>query len=199
VPAVAPTRIADNFDGGALDRDVWQQALVGSGASVGQANGRLEIELRPEATGAPPEFAGQVLLECTLPGDFDVRVDYALMDWPAENGVTVHLAAVWERAAVDIARQSHSGGENYATWFTQGTGTARATTHMRGTIRILRKDWYASTYYLTGRGWKRLGSFFTGGAPKILLKASSSEAWFADKLVRVAFDNFTLAAERPAC
>ena len=199
MPPVAPTRIGDNFDGGALDRDLWQQALVGSGVSVGQANGRLEIELRPEATGGPPEFAGQVLLECTLPGDFDVRVDYELLDWPAANGVTVHLAAVWERMAVDIARQSFSSGENYGTWFTRGTGTARPTTHMRGTIRILREDWYASTYYLTGRGWRRLGSFFTGGAPKILLKASSNETWFADKLVRVAFDNFTLAAERPAC
>ena len=193
--------MSDSFDGAALDSDVWEEARVGTGTSVSQGDGRLEIELGPEATGTPPaEFAGQVLLWCKLPGDFDVRVDYELLDWPAENGVTVHLAAVWERSAVDIARQSHDWGESYGTWFTRGTGTARATTHMRGTIRIRRKDWYASTYYLTAsRGWQRLGSFFTGGAPRIILKASSMDSWFGDKRVRVAFDNFTLVAEKPDC
>lgn len=198
-PAVPPTRIADDFGDGAIDREVWQDTVIGIGSSVSEANGRLEVELRPEATGGPPEFAAQVVLGCKLPGDFDVRVDFELLDWPAENGVTVHLAAIWERTAVDIARQSHAWGENYGTWFTQGTGTARPTTHLRGALRIRRQDWYASTYYRNAGRWERIGSFFTGGAPRILLKASSTDGWFADKTVRVAFDNFTLTAKKPSC
>src|SRR2546428_2358687 len=68
----------DNFDDNSLDPSRWSELGVPPGFSgtVIEANQRLEISLGPGAGGAG------IASRCSLTGDFDVQVDYALLSWP---------------------------------------------------------------------------------------------------------------------
>jgi hypothetical protein len=193
--------VNDSFDDGILSPDLWEPPVTAPGTSVAERNGRLEVELAPEAAAGNGELAGQLWTKCRFFGDFDLRVEYELLEWPAANGVTVHLAAIFGRDAVDMTRQSQSWGETYSSWSTRSFfgGGGLATRDVRGALRIRRHDGRITTFHRDGNAWGAVIRAAVGDSPRVLLKASSTDERFADQRVRIAFDNLSVTAENKFC
>src|SRR5262249_966376 len=88
-PAMLPT--VDSFAGSTMNTRIWTRARWGTGVDVAQTNGRLQLTMHANATPDPRwnAMAGGYQTACTLTGDFDARVDYALLNWPASNGTVL--------------------------------------------------------------------------------------------------------------
>jgi hypothetical protein len=56
-----------------------------------------------------------------------------------------------------------------------------------------------TTYQKSGRTWLPLDSALSEGASMISIQTMSLPDWFGHKAVRVALDNFSMRAVRPAC
>jgi hypothetical protein len=69
----------DTFSSSGLSA-AWRTSITGSGPTVTQANGQLEITL-PAGTALGPEgyAIASVFSSCRFPGDFDMQVDYLLL------------------------------------------------------------------------------------------------------------------------
>jgi hypothetical protein len=193
--------MTDNFGDGVLDTTIWHQTATGTGIDIAERNGRLEIDFA--ADGVPGgEFnvlGAHYGTSCRFPEDFDVRVDYQLLDWPAANGVYVAINAWFTRSPhLAIGRQSQAWGEEYASFSGSKTGNRR-TADTSGSLRIRRVGTRFTTYHKSGGKWLPLDSVLNEGAPMISIQAMSTPDWFGHKAVRIALDNFSIRAVRPAC
>jgi hypothetical protein len=169
-----------------------------------EQNGRLEVSFDADAAAAPNNqgfsmMGAEVGTNCRFLGDFDVSVSYALVDWPESNGVLVQLAAWFRSGATAIGRQSlRTGPEFYTTW-SGSSGTTSGTLDRSGALRLRRVGSQLASYMRAQGRWVRLWSFKSSGAPTIALQAMSTDEWFADRPVTVAFDDVEIKAAQPAC
>ena len=196
-----PVRIADTFSDGVLDTTIWHQIATGTGIEIAERNGRLEIAFAPDGVpgGEYNVLGAHYGTSCRFPENFDARVDYELLDWPPANGVLVQMNAWFTRGPqLGLARQSQTWGEEYGSFWGNQT-SARRTLDTRGSLRIGRVGNLFTTYHKSGEDWLPLGSARSTGAPMISIQAWSLEQWFGHKAVRIAFDNFSLTATKPAC
>jgi DNA-binding SARP family transcriptional activator len=199
-PPPLATLITDDFEDGVLNATIWHQTVTGTGIALVERNGRLEVEFA--ADGVPGgEFnvlGAHYGTTCRFPADFDVRVDYELLDWPAANGVYVAINAWFSQPPqLAIVRQSQTWGEEYASFW--GRTSNRRTADTRGSLRIRRVGTRFTMYHKSGGKWLALDSVLSEGAPMISIQAASLPDWFGHKAVRLAFDNFSMRAVRPAC
>jgi hypothetical protein len=111
----------------------------------------------------------------------------------------VQLSAWFRGYNAGVVRQSQNWTEEYGSWLTNRARSSPSK-DIRGALRLLRKGDQITTYYRRGGEWYPLQTS-TGfvGAPLIGLQAMSKDEWFADKPVRIAFDNFSLTAATSAC
>jgi DNA-binding SARP family transcriptional activator len=196
-----PTRITDDFDDGVLNPRIWHQIATGTGINIAEANGRLEIEFAADGVpgGQYNVLGAHYGTQCRFPGDFDASVEYRLLDWPAANGVLVELNAWFTSGPqLGLARQSQNWGEEYAS-FWGGQTSNRRTVDLSGALRIRRVGTRFTTYHKGGSKWLPLDSVLSDRAPMLSIQAWSTPEWFGHKVVRIAFENFTLSAVRPAC
>jgi DNA-binding SARP family transcriptional activator len=200
-PPPQPTLITDEFEDSVLNTTIWHQIATGTGIDIAERNGRLEIDFAADGVpgGEYNILGAHYGTQCRFPEDFDVRVDYQLLDWPPANGVFVQLNAWFtNRPQLAIVRQSQTSGEEYAT-FWGGHVSNRRTADTSGSLRIKRVGSRFTTYHKSGRTWLPLDSVLSEGAPMISIQAMSMPDWFGHKAVRVALDNFSMRAVRPAC
>jgi len=209
---VHDVRITDDFSTETVDPQIWTVATTGTGVDATQGNGHLEITIHADATPASgwPSYSGSYLTKCSFARDFDVSVDYALVEWPTANGTNVALQLVFGSGVVYLERQSFStGGERYtgvvATprfWF------SLPTTDVRGALRMKRVGSRIYAYYRTYGQWTEFTSIDYGPDPaRIRLivwgdsaeiaRASGSE--FAHEDVSVDFSNFAVEGPPPEC
>jgi DNA-binding SARP family transcriptional activator len=195
-----PVRITDNFDDGVLARDLWMTWTSGTGAEVAERNGRVEMTISADAVPGGEYNVVNVAIAttCRLLGDFDVRVEYELLDWPRPNGTAVQLAAFFNNSALTVGRQSDRWGENYVAWYVR-TGNSLQTTDIRGALRIRRQNGQTITYHRVGNDWTAVRGFVTERAPNIGLQIFATGDNFAHQRVRIALDNFELTAAQPVC
>lgn len=66
---------------------------------IDEVNRRVEVSHSASASGYI--FYSQYKSTCGLKGDFDIQVDYKLLEWPSANGIRVGLA---------VQDKSQSGG-----------------------------------------------------------------------------------------
>ena len=200
-PESAAERFTDNFDDGVRNGAFWHQIVTGTGITLTERNGRLEVEFASDglAGGEFHVLGAHYGTQCRFVGDFDAHVDYELLDWPMPNGVAVQLNAWFtRRGAVSVGRQSQTWDEEYVTW-ADARGNSRPTLDTRGSLRIRRVDGTISTHYKSGRQWLSLGAARTTEAPMLAIQAMTTDETFGHKPVRVAFDNFALVADQPVC
>ena len=170
-----------------------------------EQNRRLEVSFAADAVAAPNNqgfsmMGAQVGTNCRFLGDFDVSVSYALVDWPESNGVLLQLAAWFRSGATAIGRQSlRTGPEFYMTFNGSSGSVVSGTLDRRGALRLRRVGSQLASYFRVRGRWVRLWSFKSSGAPTIGLQAMSTDEWFADRPVTVAFDDFEIKAAQPAC
>ena len=216
-PAVAPpppppwVRTEDNFNGGVLDPRLWDVTTT-DGADVQNDNQRLELSmsavLPPHAV--PDPIYGRVSTRCKFVGDFDVSVDYSLLDWAAANGVVVMLTASFPGAAnaMSIGRSSGTGRDDggYTTSAPPGWSRVLASDDQRGSLRLTRVGEQLTASYRNKSGWHRLTRFkrslpTQGGVGPALLQLQLyvPGGEFGGSAVKVALDNFFASAQRRTC
>jgi hypothetical protein len=190
--------IVDDFNDNRVDSRLWNTFTVGTGVTVEETNQRLEVSFAPNAQpgGASDSTDGQYASRCLMTGDFDMEVDYQLLEWPANNGIFMQLGAP---PLGGMARSSSNGIEQYH-GYSSGRGEGTRTTDRSGSFRLVRAGDRLRAYYRRGPDWALV---FEGTAPSgnatATLHAQARRELFAHQAVRVAFDNFRLSSGELTC
>ena len=196
--------ISDTFDGTVIDEQTWYQMGEGTGWTMTQHDGRLEFSFQPGTTSDPHDgvYGGHVGTQCSFPGDFDARVDYTLVHWPASNGVGLSLTAFLGPKPIGWSASRTAIGADQYQGYVAGRYEQAYTQDLRGTLRVARVNGVVTAYYLQGGGWVPIGSSPNGGVASIGLMVLGGEARsvpFNGRPVVVDFDNFHLTAARAHC
>ncbi len=202
-PAAAQ-EYTDDFNDNTTDTFHWA-AFDAGGSEIAETNERLEVVVPADAQGG---FIGSgYLSNCVLRGNFDMQVDFHLLQFPFQNGVRVGLAArgarVGERtsfgSSLDFAAFPR---EVYLTDAADGVRGIRGTTHASGTLRLVR-----SGSVITGYFWDPIGAQWVAvhSSPSTtadvapLLQVWSHDYAFMDMHAHVAFDNFRISSGTLIC
>ena len=192
---------AETYDG--FNRSRWQIVVNGSNPVVKETNNRLEILLPADSMDSPiaGTFNGSHTSICKLRGDFDLRVNYALPEFPEFNGVRVGLSVTESLdplvSAISIQRTSFSqhdvipASEVYLIDFGGIIATTVPTADTRGRLRLERVGNILTGYYFDSQldNWQAISSAtYTTGDVFFSIAAWSHDYAFDDKDVRVAFD-----------
>jgi hypothetical protein len=198
--------ISDSFDGNQIDGTIWYQIHQGSGwPPLSENKGHLELVFPPGTAPGPPynNYFGHVGTRCQFPGNFDARVDFSLVDWPAANGIVVALQAFFEPNNYGWAgtfRQNSPWGEQYGGVISGGNGASTSLNDSTGTFRLVRRNGDITTYFLHNGNWIKLGSDVNRSPVVIVVGAYSATSPPVRKdQVAVDFNNFTVTATNPIC
>jgi hypothetical protein len=198
-PAAHPYRISDDFSGATIDPTVWHTITFGTGVTIGQTGGQLQIEFQADGQpgGQYNTLSAHYGTQCHFPGDFDARVEYTLLDWPQSSGVFVYLDAFFGNAGVG-RRSAAQSGEIYSSWV-QANDVGIPTADMTGALRIKRFKGIITTYVRYKGKWERLASGHSTGSVVLGPEAEASAADWTHQHVRIAFDNFVATATQVNC
>lgn len=189
----------DTFSPDGRDASLWHQIITGTQVAVEQANGRVEVSIGAGATQGGPfnNIDGHYGSQCSLPGDFDIQVDYAALDWPSANGTQAALQGFFANASV--ARDSQVWGEQYVTWL-DGVGGNATTEENAGSLRLVRSNGRFRAFWLYEGIWVPIRSAPANTTPVVFgFSLQSFNNQFAHQPVKVAFDNFRLASGDVSC
>jgi len=181
----------------------WMSIVVGSGPQAILDGRRVTITLpgNSSQTGANAFFGAAYQSTWLLRGDFDVQVDYELLDWPPDNGVRIAVASnsgVFIGDATERLSDSAFGGESYFAHYAIQhfvTVGSTGTSEKSGSLRMERVGNILRGYYKSSEGnWVQ----FHSGPPNVFadthiaLQAWSHDDRFGDQDVRIVFDNFVI-------
>ncbi len=191
--------LVEDFDDGVRDASLWHQ--VGDpGSTIGETGGRLEVSIAGGAVPGGPfnQVAAHYGSQCTLPGDFDFQVDYALLEWPSPGGFYAALSAFF--AGAGIARNSPVWGDGYVGWSGPFAGML-PTADTGGSLRLVRSAGTLTAYKRSvGSDWVAV---FSGaaeaGSAVAGMGLSTPAAEFQHLTGTVAYDNFRLSSGELAC
>jgi Tol biopolymer transport system component len=197
----------DAFDGDRIDPFWGAPFITGTGPSISETNGRLEVSIPSDTLNDPVlGFAAlSVNPQCHLLGDFDIQVDYQLLQWPPQSGVEVDFITN------DIVNGSFGDGHGMFV-FDPGGGTGISTAfpgpintfvpapESSGTLRIVRDGTTLTAYRLTPTGWSALQST-TDAANDVAVSLTvfSNAPQFSHPDVKVAYDNFGVNSGTFSC
>lgn len=178
---------------------LWKVYTAGRGAFVIEKNRRLEISMLSNAAGS--YFAAGYTSVGALLGDFDMQVDYKLLNWSSANGVRVGLLSFNRTKVYSVQRNSLGRGEfagypieNFSTNF-DGNISFVGTSDQSGRLRMVRTGNILVGYQqsIGATDWKVIGRSYATREPlQFQIKAWSHDAYFADQNSKVAFDNFVI-------
>lgn len=130
---------------------------------------------------------------CSLGGDFDARIDYRLLNWPAANGTVVGMNVAFPSNVINLVRASRSSGQEDYTFATpSGSHRTLDTTDTSGGLRMTRVGTLVTSYIRTGARWESFYSAHHRGFVTLQFLLWAGGSTFAHKDVSVAFDNFVL-------
>src|SRR6266478_7573549 len=132
-------QINDNFNDNSLNSSIWSTLTPSPGTSftVSETNQRLEVTLGAGFGGAGIVSVAQ------FSGDFDVQVDYTLLNWPAGNLHSVRLGApdlgVGPGGGIGINRSSFPNGLSGEFYLLAlpNADPQMATTQLSGKLRLV--------------------------------------------------------------
>jgi DNA-binding SARP family transcriptional activator len=195
-----PVTVSDTFDGDYVDPTIWHQVKDGGDVAIAQQNGQLQLTVGADAVpgGSYNQIDVHVGTQCSFPGDFNVRVDYVLLEWPAGDNIDIGLNAIYANAAV-MRESSSQWGDGYGSWVIPSNGSV-ALPDASGSLRISRVDGIETTYFRHDGSWRKLASYSAPGAAVFGLQAmSDGQNSFGKQELKVAFDNFTVTGLNPTC
>ncbi len=192
---------------------MWSTHLLGSGTSITPTSDGVRIDFRTSSQAIPEEtpssqsaFGANLVSNCVLPGNFDIQVDYALINWTNNNGVRVGLVSTtssntFASHATERISDGDYGGEVYLTHYSDGVRGQTPTMDMNGTLRMTRDGGTLTGYYLGPNGWVEIHS-----DPSAMVRDShfgiaawSHDADFARQDVTVMFRNFIVNSGHIGC
>jgi hypothetical protein len=191
-----------------VDSSFWY-SLTDPGSALAVQNGRLLESIAGSAApgGQFNQTAAAIGSPCHLPGDFDMQIDYQLLQWPEHGGFFAALQGIFGDVAV--ARVSAPWdppfNQSYNAWSNSSSGFQFATENTRvtsGSLRVTRAGSTVYAYVLdaTAPGWRLLFSADgnTGEAiPQISLFAQAGT--FGHEDGSVAWDNFRINSGTLTC
>jgi len=197
--AAFPATLYDNF------KTKWRTIQRGSGTALSMVRNRLEISLGPNARSDGNFFGHGLAGTCRLSGDFDLRVSFRLLDWPARNGVRVSLylgsLADIKNEGIYLERDNYDDEvgnplEVYVYYADEGlTYVEHPTADMSGRFRLRRDGSIVTGYIWSDHEWIELGSSDAGRQNlPFALFVYSHDSEFADSNVRIAFESVRLEA-----
>ena len=194
-----PLRLDDDFAAGLPDPLIWHYVGRDNGATFDASGGRLVVGVSPDAKPDAQwnQVGGHVGTRCRFDGDFDARVDFELLEWPAGSNVYAGLNAIYADSAV-VRQASSRWGDNYASWVIPANVGVELP-ERAGRLRIRREGATVSTYFWYDGRWTRLAVGTSRGAAVLALQAQANGDEFARVPVRVAFDNFVVEAPDADC
>jgi hypothetical protein len=199
-PPPKPVTISDSFESGYVDPTIWHEITTGGDVSIAEESGQLQLTVGANAIpgGTYNQIDVHVGTQCSFPGNFDARVDYTLLEWPAGDNIVIGLNAIYANAAV-TRESSSQWGDGYGSWVIPSNGSV-ALPDTSGSLRIARVNGVETTYFLHEGTWRKLASSAAGGAAVFGLQAmSDGHNPFGGHEVKVAFDNFTVTGTNPTC
>jgi hypothetical protein len=197
----------DTFDAAQID-PFWGQLFVqGNGPTISQANGQLEVDVPATTTNDPllGYVTAGVNTQCRLNGDFDLQVDYRLLQWPATPGVNVDFGTF---------SQANGGFEGYGLFVFDpgGLGTGVSTgfpgpvntyvpdASSAGTLRFVRVGDTLTAYRLVSGAWVPIQSIMdTQTDVGVSLNVFSNAAPGTHGDVKIAYDNFRITTGTFSC
>jgi DNA-binding SARP family transcriptional activator len=199
-PPPKPVTISDSFESDYVDPTIWHEITTGGDVSIAEESGQLQLTVGANAIpgGTYNQIDVHVGTQCAFPGNFDARVDYTLLEWPAGDNIVIGLNAIYANAAV-TRESSSQWGDGYGSWVIPNDGSV-ALPDTSGSLRIARVNGVETTYFLHEGTWRKLASSAAGGAAVLGLQATSDgHNRFGGQEVKVAFDNFTVTGTNPTC
>ncbi len=190
---------SDNFNSG-INSSAWTIQTDGS-ATVAAVNNQVEMTLGNNLQGARLVFNTPII------GNFDARIDYTLLNWPAksEAGITLGTGFV-DMLSSDLPVGLHgfvgggsaasSGGNAY---FSDLVTTGHQvfsipTTDMSGKLRITKVGGDIGIYDWNGASWSEIHTYINGQRDTTINLIEFGLFRVADPGVKVAFDNFSITA-----
>jgi hypothetical protein len=155
-PAYGGGTITENFTNNQYNTHLWDLWGAGQGVTAQVINDRLEVNV------AGNGYAGLVGFAFTLIGDFDMKVDFTLINWPASNGtqITMGTNKLSPSHLFQVARANgYNGQEQYFTNILgnfNSTGITGPTSN--GTLRMVRTANKMEGFYWDGAAWQSIGS-----------------------------------------
>jgi hypothetical protein len=197
---------SDNFNDNNINSSRWLTSYIGNGSTVAETNQRLEFSIPANSfilLSNSSTVVASVTSSCQLRGDFDFQVDYQLLNWPPSNGaslvVTAHREQTSEkdlRTFQNVERLSLPTLQRdvYATDFGDGIHKVNATSDMSGKLRMVRSNSTITGFYYSSGYWVPIHSARENTSADVTIKlvAYTNRDLFADKQVKIAFDNATL-------
>lgn len=188
-----PPVLTDDFNDNSTNYGLWSTP-ADSGVTVNETNQQVEISYDPSASGG--QFGAGYFAKLGIKGDFDIQVDYNLLDWPAGNGVRIGLVPTWwsaQRTSQGIDQSTPD--EIYAMDSYYGTSGGFSTTDTSGKLRIVRTGSLVTSLYYSGDRWIPIHSYDYGASglsdvPWLAISSWSHSSTFSKQAVRIAFDNF---------
>jgi hypothetical protein len=158
--AYAGGTITENFSNNQYNTQLWGLWNMGQGTTTQIINNRLEVNV------AGSGYAGLNGWDFTLTGDFDMRVDFTMINWPANNGTQIYLSPYSKSSGnlFQVARANTgliNGQEQYFAIILQNyysTGVTGST--LSGTLRLVRTGNKVEGFYSPdgGTNWLSIGS-----------------------------------------
>ncbi len=143
-----------------------------------------------EMGAATGEGHAGIVSPCAFRGDFDVQVDYALINWPASNS---YIAI----SAVNSLRIHRTGAGDYRLVLGQTDITRIATNDTHGQLRLARTGASTAGYYSSGSSWTRLGAANVGTeSVRFLVELVFRPSIPSEQII--TFDNFRINSGTPA-
>lgn len=199
-PSKEPVTITDHFAEGYVDPTIWHQVTVGGDVSIVEQGGQLQLTVGPKAVpgGTYNQIDVHVGTQCSFPADFDARVDYTLLEWPAGDNIDVGLNAIYAGGGV-MRENSSQWGDEYSSWVGTSNGSLPIPDRS-GSLRVKRVKGIETTYFLHNGTWRELASSPASGSAVFGLQAfSDGHNPFGGQEVKVAFDNFRVTGVNPIC
>jgi DNA-binding SARP family transcriptional activator len=194
-----PVRIADDFSDPTIDTSIWTTWANGGRATADQSGGQIVLSIPADATfenrfNSVGINAGT---KCRFPGDFDARIDYTLLRWPAGNGAALSLAA-FQTGPIELISRTTSPkyGDFYNAWPGGGSVPLADTS---GSLRITRSKGIVKTYFLHHGQWRELGAQRISGGIWIGMMLSSNANEWQQMSVSAGLDNFVVTAPDATC
>ena len=197
----------DTFSGDRIDPFWGIPFVTGTGPTIAETNGRLEVSIPSDTLNDPQLGYVSVGLAgpCHLLGDFDIQVDYQLPQWPPQSGVNVDFDTF------DIVNGSYGdvhgmfvfdpgGGTGISTHFPGPINTFVPDASASGTLRFVRVGSTLTAYRMTPGGWSALQSTNDAAYEVAFnLNVFSNAPQFSHPDVKVAYDNFRVNSGTLSC
>jgi hypothetical protein len=188
----------DNFNNDFLNPGRWVTTIVPAGVgTVSVRNQELEMT-RVSATAS--SYQG-LATRCSVSGDFDVQVDYKLLNWPPQNFYTVRLAAKdlpdGQFGHVGVYRNSY-GNENYQ-FRSQSPIVEGSTSDLSGKLRLTRSSSMVTGWYHNGIQFMPISSALSSSSNTAFVIDFATPSPTSPLNVAIAFDNFKVNAGTVVC